>query len=149
VHVVFNVVGEIVVDDIFDILDVQTTRGDVGGKHDRTSARFELGKNPVSFALLLVSVDSERGPAVLPHELGQVVSNTLGRNENDDFGVLLRDLLEVLEEPWSFVVLGHDLDELCDVVVGSELHGTDVDLDVVMQEVLSETLDLLGPGSRE
>jgi len=149
VYVVFDVVGEIVVDDIFDILDVQTTRSDVGGQHDRTSTRFEFCENPITFTLLLVTVNSESGPAILPHEFGQVVGDTFGSNKDDDLGVFLRNGLEVLEKPWSFVVLGHDFDQLGDVVVCGKLHGSNVDLDIVVEEILSQSLNLFGPGSRK
>jgi hypothetical protein len=58
-------------------------------------------------------------------------------------------VLQVLEEFVSLVVLGNDLDDLVNIVVGSELHGTNVALDEVVLEVHGESLNLLGPGSRE
>jgi hypothetical protein len=78
----------------------KTTRGDIGGKHDRRTTRLELCENPITFGLLpvvsrilaknsLVSVNGERGPAVLPEELGQVIGNTLGSDEDDDLSILL------------------------------------------------------------
>jgi hypothetical protein len=85
----------------------------------------------------------------LPQELGQIVGNPLGTNKDQDLGVLLRDLVEVLDELSPLVKVGTDGDLLGDVVVGLQLHGTDVDLDQVVLEVGSQTLNLLGPGGRE
>ena len=94
-------------------------------------------------------MNSQRRPSILPQELGQVVGDPLGTNKDQDLGVLLRDLVEVLDELSPLVKVGADSDLLGDVVVGLQLHGTDVDLDQIVLEVGSETLNLLGPGSRE
>jgi len=94
-------------------------------------------------------VDGECRPAVGSEVFGEVIGNSLGTNENEDLGVLARDLLEVLEEPVSLVVLGNNLDDLLDIVVGSQLERTNVDLDEVVLEILGESLDLLGPGGGE
>lgn len=88
------------------------------------------------YALLLVSVDGQRGPPILTEILCDVVRNTLGADEDEDLGVLLGDLLEVLDELGPLLEVAHDLDNLLDVVVRSKLHGTNVDLDEVLQEIL-------------
>ena len=98
---------------------------------------------------LLVTVNSEGGPAVHTKELGQVVSDTLGADKDQHLGILLRDLLEVLDELAALVKVGTDLDDLLDVVVGGKFERTDVDLDKVLLEVGSEALNLFGPGGRE
>ena len=97
----------------------------------------------------LVTVDGERWPSIRSKELGQVVGGSLGTDENDNLSVLLRDLLEVLEELASLVELGADLDVLGHIVIGGQLERTDVNLDEVMQEVHGEPLNVLGPGGRE
>ena len=94
-------------------------------------------------------MNGQRGPSVLPQKLGQVIGDPLGTDKDQDLGVLLRDLVEVLDELASLLKVGADGDLLGDVVVGFQLHGTDVDLDKVLLEVGSETLNLLGPGGRE
>ena len=128
---------------------VKSALTDVGGNHDGRSARLELSEDPVSLLLLLVSVDRERGPAVLSEVLGNIVGDSLGGGEDDDLCVLVRDGVEVLDELSSLLKVGADLDELLDVVVGGQLHRSDVDLDRVLEEVGRESLDLLGPGGRE
>lgn len=94
-------------------------------------------------------MDSERRPPVLPEVLGEVIGNSLGSSEDDDLGVLLGDGVEVLDKLSSLLEVGADLNELLDVVVSGELHGSDVDLDGVRKEIGSESLDLLGPGGGE
>ncbi len=127
----------------------ETTRCYSGSNHDGAAARLEFGENPVTLLLLLVTVDGECRPAVLTEVLGDVVGDTLGAGEDDNLAVLLRDGFKVTDELALLLKLGADLDDLLDVVVGSKLGGTDVDLSVVVQEVTSETLDLLGPGGGE
>jgi hypothetical protein len=94
-------------------------------------------------------VNGKRWPSVLSKVLGNVVGDPLGGGEDDDLGVLVRDGVEMLDEFASLLEVGANLDELLDVVIGGELHGSNVDLDGVGQEVGGESLDLLGPGGRE
>ena len=94
-------------------------------------------------------MDSERRPSVLSKVLGDIVGDSLGSGEDDDLSVLVGDGIEVLDELSSLLEVGADLDELLDVVVGGELHGSDVDLDGVGKEIGSESLNLLGPGGGE
>jgi len=47
VDVVFDIVGHIVVHDRFDILDIQTTGGDVGGDEDGLATFTELAEEDV------------------------------------------------------------------------------------------------------
>ena len=94
-------------------------------------------------------MDGECWPSVGSKVFGEVIGNSLGTDEDEDLGVLARDLLEVLEESVSLVVLGNNLDDLLDIVVGSQLERTNVDLDKVVLEILGESLNLLGPGGRE
>lgn len=131
-------------------IHTDTTRSNVGGNHDRALASLELVQNPVTLVLLLVTVDGKSGPAILAKEAGDVVGNTLGAGEDEDLvGVLatLHDLLEMLDHAITLLGLGNDLDNLGDTMVGSQIHGTDVDLDEVGQEVGGQVADLLGPGS--
>ena len=88
------------------------------------------------YVLLLVSVDGQRRPSILTEILRNVVRNTLSTDEDQHLRMLLADLVEVLDELRPLLKVADDLDDLLDVVVGSELHGADVDLDEVLQEVL-------------
>ena len=81
-------------------------------------------------------MDGQSWPSVLTEVLGDVVRNTLGANEDEHLRVLLADLVQVLDELRPLLEVADDLDDLLDVVVGSELHRTNVDLNEVLQEVL-------------
>ena len=84
-------------------------------------------------------MDGQRWPSVLTEVLGDVVGDTLRAHEDEDLGVFLRDLFEVLAELRPLLKVTYDLNDLLDVVVRGKLHGADVDLDEVLQEVLHDT----------
>lgn len=94
-------------------------------------------------------MNSKRGPAVLTQELGEVIGDSLGTDEDKDLAVFLGDLVEMLDKLGSLFKVSADLDHLLDVVVGSQVHGSDVDLNEVVQEVHGKSLDFLGPSGRE
>lgn len=123
-----------------------TTGSHVGGNHDGALAHLELVEHPVALVLLLVAVNRKCGPAILAKETGDVVGDTLGASENQNLaGLVLHDLLNVLEHLVALLELGDDLDLLGDAVVGGKLHGTNSDLDPVGLVVGRELTDLLGP----
>jgi hypothetical protein len=61
VHVVLNLLGEVVVHHELDVLDVQPSGSHVCGNHDGRSPALELRKHPVTLLLRLVAVDGEGG----------------------------------------------------------------------------------------
>lgn len=125
-----------------------TTRSHVSGNHDGALALLEFVENPITLLLLLVTVNGKGWPAVLSEEAGDLVGDTLGASEDEALVVLvLHDLLEVLDHLVTLLELGNDLDDLGDAVVGGKVHGTNVDLDEVVLEVLGERANLLGPSS--
>ena len=92
---------------------------------------------------------TERGPAVLAQEARDLIGDALGADEEENLVLLVvHDLLEMLDHLVPLLHLRNDLDDLGDAVVGSEVHGTDVDLDEVVEEVGRKSADLLGPGGR-
>jgi hypothetical protein len=91
---------------------------------------------------------TERGPSVLTEETGNLVGNTLGTSENETLvGAVFHDLLKVLDHLVTLLKVRNDLNNLVNAVVGGEFHGTNVDLNVVVQEVRGQLADLLGPSS--
>ena len=81
-------------------------------------------------------MDGKCRPAILTKVLGNVVRDTLGADEDEHLGVLLADLLEVLDKLRPLLEVTDDVDNLRDVVVRGQLHRTDVDLDEVLEEIL-------------
>jgi hypothetical protein len=91
---------------------------------------------------------TKRRPAVLTEESGNIICDTLGASENDALvGAVLHDLLKVLDHLVTLLEVRDDLDNLCNTVVGGQVSGTDVDLNVVAEEIRSKLTDILGPGS--
>jgi hypothetical protein len=91
---------------------------------------------------------TERGPSILAEESSDLVSNSLCADKDEDLVLLvLHNLLKVLDHAVTLLHVCDNLDNLCDTVVGSKLHGTNVDLDEILEEVGSQSADLLGPGS--
>lgn len=124
-----------------------TTRGHVSGHHNGALVGLELVKDPITLVLLLVAVNREGGPSVLAKESGNIVSDTLGANKYENLVLLvLHNLFEVLDHLVTLLHIGADFDNLSNSVVGSKVHGTNVDLNEVVKEVGSHGADLLGPG---
>lgn len=80
-------------------LRTQTTGSDVGSDHDGRTTRLELGENPITLLLLLVTVNGQCGPPVDTEELCELVRDALGADEDEHLGRLGRNLLEVLDKP--------------------------------------------------
>lgn len=131
------------------MIHTDTTGSHVGGHHDGALSSLELVQDPVTLVLLLVTVDGQRRPAILAEEPSNLVGNTLGASENKDLVVLVvHDLLHMADHLVALLGLIANLNDLCNAVVGGQVHGTDVDLDEVVEEILGEVADLLGPGGR-
>lgn len=91
----------------------------------------------------------QRGPTILPQIFRDVVSHPFGPYENQDFGIFRADLIQVFDQFRPLLEIAADLDDLLDVVVRSQLHGTDVDLDHILQEVLYKSFhQQLTPGQK-
>ena len=74
--------------------------------------------------------------------LRNVVRDTLSTDKDQHLRMLLADLVEVLDELRPLLKVADDLDDLLDVVVGSELHRTNVDLNEFLQEVLMKGVNI-------
>jgi hypothetical protein len=81
-------------------------------------------------------MDSKGGPAVLSEILCQVIGDPFRASENQNFGVLLTYLVKVLDQFATFLEVGANFDDLLNVMVGCEVHGPNVDLNEVFQEIL-------------
>ena len=88
-------------------------------------------------------------PSSLLHPAGQLLCLSLPLHEDDDLGVSLggsylrQDLLHLP----VLASLLTDVHNLENVVVGRQLHGPDIDVDIVLaEELLGQLLDVPGPG---
>jgi hypothetical protein len=84
----------------------------------------------------------------LAEESSNLVGNSLCADKDKDLVFLvLHNLLEMLDHAVTLLHLCDNLNNLSNSVVGSELHGTDVDLDELLEEVRCKSTDLLRPCS--
>ncbi len=81
-------------------------------------------------------MDRKSRPAILAEVFRNIVCNPLSPHKNEDFRVLLADLIEMLNKLRTLFKIAADFDKLLYVVIGGELQGSDVDLDEVFQEIL-------------
>ena len=64
VDVVLAILGQVVIDDMGDAVDVQTARGDIGGNQDRQFAFLEILQYAQPFLLLHIPGDQPAGKIV-------------------------------------------------------------------------------------
>ena len=81
-------------------------------------------------------MDGQCRPPILPEVFSDVVGDSLRTDEDQNLSILLTDLVEMLDELRAFFKLSANFNELVDVVVGCQLHRSDVDLDEVLKEIL-------------
>lgn len=77
-------------------------------------------------------------PTILPQVFRDVIGDSFRPHENQDFSILRTNLIQVLDQFRALLEIAADLDNLLDVVVGRQLHGPNVDLDHILQEVLQK-----------
>jgi hypothetical protein len=83
----------------------ETTASDVSGNEDRGPARLKLRHHPVTFLLLLVTVDGKSRPPILAEIFCEVVGDTLGTDKDENLGRFGRNLFEMLDEPSLTMVM--------------------------------------------
>ncbi len=74
---------DVVVDDVADALDVETTRGDVGGDENVERTVLELVDRALALGLHDVAVDRGRGETAGAQPLGQILGGLLRAHEDD------------------------------------------------------------------
>ncbi len=77
-HVVFAHIGDVVVDHVRQVVDVDPARSDVGGHQGADGAALEVGQRLGARALALVAVQRQRTDAVGIEVVGHVVGAKLG-----------------------------------------------------------------------
>jgi len=85
VDVVINVGGEIEVDNVHDVGDIKTARGDVSGNKDSNPADLEGPQGVLTLPLGLITVNAGRVDIVLPQLVLQAVNNQPTRKEKKEY----------------------------------------------------------------
>ena len=146
VDVVVNVAGKVVVDNLRDIGDVQTTTSNIGGTHDGSVAALEAAKGILALPLGLVAVNGAGGEALGTENVLEVVARALGLDEDEDESLLNGE--EETHQRLELVTVLDVLNGLGNVLAG-RTDTADGEEDVLTHEVTGETLDVGGEGCRE
>ena len=83
VNIIFAVVGEIVVENNFDVIDVDAAGSDIGGYEKFKIGPAKAGHDPIAHGLAHTAVEAVGGIALGIEMFGQVIDHLLGIAEND------------------------------------------------------------------
>ncbi len=138
VYVGLGVVRDVVVDDVRDAVDVETTSRNVGGHQNVDLAVLELADGALTLCLHDVAVDRGGGEAPGAQLLGELFGGLLGAHEHDH-GLELFDL-EDSSERFELALMRHLHVALRDVRCRRRL-GLDGDLHRIVQVLLGDLAD--------
>lgn len=82
-NVIINVRGQVIVDNVLNIGDIQTSGGDCSGNQDWSSTVLESSESLLSLVLRSITVDGSGGETLVIQEVSQVVSHPLCLCENN------------------------------------------------------------------
>ena len=138
--------GQVVVEYVGQLLDIQSPGGDVGGHQTADVSRLEVSQGLLAGGLALVAVDGGGGDARLAQVPGHLVGSVLGAGE--DQGVFRPLPLHEMGQERGLVPLVHQIDRLAD-----HLHrggdGVYRHLDGIFQQGIYQLADLRGHGGGE
>jgi hypothetical protein len=147
--VIVDVTGEIIVDDVGDVGDVQTTGGDSGCNHDRSLTSPEGVQGVLTLPLGAVTVNGGGGHVVTVQEVAQHISHALGLDEDQGQADGIPGLAgQDVEEDAALVGVLNVLDLLGDILAG-RTDTADAKEDVVLQEITGEHLNITREGGGE
>jgi hypothetical protein len=143
VNVVIDVSGKIVVDNVLDVGNIETTSSNGGGDEDWGASGTEHLEGTLALALSAVTVNGGGGEALVDEEVGEGVGHALGLDEDESQTSTVS--VEDVEQHTTLVGVLDVLNLLGDVL-GGGTNTTNGQEDVVAQEVASEHLDVTGEG---
>ena len=77
--------GQLVVNDVSDVIDVDTSSGNVGRKEYFDLVVLESSQGPLSLTLAFVAVDRGRAKATVAENSGEFFHAVLGATKDQDF----------------------------------------------------------------
>ncbi len=146
VHIVFLDIGQLEVDHMRQLIDVQAAGSDIGGHQNAHLVGLEVGQGLGARVLALVAVNRGSRQAVLLQVLGQAVGAVLGTGE--DQHLFPGALGDQVGEQGALVTGGDAEHALFDALDGGVRRG-DLDALRIVQELAGEVGDVLGEGGRE
>ena len=121
VHVVFGDVGNVKVDDVGQVADVDAARGDVGGDEGDEAAALEVGERLRARGLAFVAVQRHGADAVLDKVVGDAVGAEFGAREDEYLVPALLD--DEVHEGFFLALSAHGVDDLRDALHGGVGRG--------------------------
>ena len=148
VDVSFRHFGQVVVEDMGQLADVDAASGDVGGDQHLGLPGLEAFQRGHTGGLALVAVDGGGRDALLVQVFCDLIRTVLGAAEDQR---VLHRRIQVLDEPRQQEFLVALLDEVQALVdaVHRAGHGVHLDEGGVVQDARRQLLDLLGHGGAE
>ena len=147
VNIVIDVGGEIVVDDVGNIGDIETTGSDSSGNHNGSATLTESLEGHFTFPLGSVTVN-RCGRVVIGDEVvREDVGHPLGLDEYKSQATLRLHGKDVQEDR-AFIMVLNIFDLLGDIF-GGGANAANGEEDIVLEEILSEDLDVAREGSAE
>ncbi len=146
VDVILRHLGQLEVDHVGQLIDVETPCGDVGGNQHPHLAFTKIRQRPVAGPLALVTVDGDRIQAIFLHLLGEPVGNLLGAHEHQH-PLPVATANHVGEHlPAAFPI---DLDDALAYLLGGGVAGIHLDEGGILEQIVRQRLDVIGEGGGE
>ncbi len=145
-HVILGHVGDLVVDDVRQVVDVDATCGDVGGHQGADLAGLEAFQRLSAGALALVAVQRHGRHAVLGQVVGHVVGAELGAREDQYLAPVV--LLDDVQQHLLLLGAAHRVDDLADALHRG-VARRDLDALWVFQQAAGQLADLVAEGGRK
>jgi hypothetical protein len=146
VNVILRMLGDVEINDVADVLDIEATSGDIRRDKDFEAAIAEAPQGLFSFALAAVRMDDGDGVFVLLEEARDFIRAVFGAAENNDG--LVMDLVEKGAEEVGFLIVGDGVDNVFDHFRGGALLA-DFDGLRLMHGPFDEGIDLGRDGGGE
>jgi len=119
--IVLRHVGQLIVDHVRQLFDVEPARGHFGGDECRDLVRFEVGQCTYASALALVAVNRRRADASGLELLRKPVRAVLGAREHQHLVPVA--IVDQMREQVSLVILLHAIRLLIDAIGGGVARG--------------------------
>lgn len=142
-NVIVNIGRKIVVDDVGDIRNIETTGGNSSCNHDGESSGTEHLQGTLTLALSAVSMNGRRLEILVDKEIAQGIRHAFSLDEDEGKVALVG--VENIEKNRALVGVLDVLDLLCDVL-GSGTDTTNRKENVIPQEIAGQHLDIPGEG---
>lgn len=142
-NIVIDVGGKIVVDNMGDVGNIETSGGNCSGDQNRATTSTEHLKSTLTLGLSAVSVDRSGGEVLVKQEIAQRIGHALSLNKNE--GETPAMGVKDVQKYRAFVLVLHILDFLGNIFRG----GTNTpngQKNVILQKVSCEHLYIPGEG---